>query len=830
MATIPNIQIAPMDYPPKDPAITYSFPLDPWQQHAVSAIHRDENVLVTAKTGSGKTLVGEYQIAYSRKAGQRVFYTTPIKSLSNQKFYDLKRQFPDSSVGIMTGDIKFRPDADIVIMTTEILRNLLYKANTSTAHIGTAGQLTLTDVGAVIFDEVHYINDPDRGHVWEESLCLAPPAIRLILLSATMDAPEEFASWLQTAKAHPITLLKTSHRIVPLIHGIFDAAVTPLPLIPFKTGDESPYNPSTYANWLKARTTLAKDHDKWKQNVKDARKRGESSAGSADKIKLEAFPHRLNQCIETLSLQSLLPALFFAFSRRDCELYAAQVTHDLNTAEESAAVKHILDFHLHRFKADLELLPQYHKLRDLLQRGIAFHHSGVLPLLKEAIEILFARGFVKILFCTETFAVGLNMPTRTAVFLDLKKPSDGGHFRPLRTDEYIQMAGRAGRRGKDTRGIVLYLPARIPLTADELSSIYTGGLVPLQSRLQFHYEFLLKAIHRATADDSADFLTALVGKSYWQITETKARQEAEKELHTQQSALVALQSGLTIVERDDLDLYDTLKTTILNTTNAAKRAAQAQLEQWKSRHMGPKWLKAVESHAKAKELEIKCRKLQESIDYAKTITVESRYEPVLKALEAWKALSLPKDTKALPVVTEFGKIATEFNEGNPLLLAQLYSSKKLHTATAEDIVNVLAAFITDRESEIKTVHPRTLPDVSELVKTTLLECDTWGQQGVAHDTTHNVKSPETFWSLTTLWVQISHDWLHDVPAAIIAKKYEIYEGNLMRGLHKLASLVNEWIAVATMMADVEMLHTLRDIPQRLMRDIAIPESLYLTLT
>ena len=203
---------------PQSLAIEYKFPLDPFQQHAVAAISRHENVLVTAKTGSGKTLVGEYQIAESLAKGKRVFYTTPIKSLSNQKFHDLKGMFP--SVGIMTGDLKFRPDADVVIMTTEILRNLLFKADTATKELGITASLSLENLDAVVFDECHYINDRDRGAVWEETMILLPPTVNLVLLSATIESPELFASWLGELKQKPIHLISTQYRIVPLTHAV----------------------------------------------------------------------------------------------------------------------------------------------------------------------------------------------------------------------------------------------------------------------------------------------------------------------------------------------------------------------------------------------------------------------------------------------------------------------------------------------------------------------------------------------------------------------------------------------------------------------------------
>ena len=204
--------------PEQLPVHPYLFPLDPFQQHAVCAIANNENVMVCAKTGSGKTLVGEYQIYHSLSKGKRVFYTTPIKSLSNQKFYDLKQQFSEATVGIMTGDIKFCPDAQIVIMTTEILRNLLYKKGTTTEHLGLTASISTEDLDAVIFDECHYINDKDRGNIWEETMILLPPHIQLVLLSATLEHPEYLAEWLGNLKQKRIHLIETQYRIVPLTH------------------------------------------------------------------------------------------------------------------------------------------------------------------------------------------------------------------------------------------------------------------------------------------------------------------------------------------------------------------------------------------------------------------------------------------------------------------------------------------------------------------------------------------------------------------------------------------------------------------------------------
>ena len=827
--TIPDITKAAADYPPADPAISYSFSLDPWQQHAVLAIHAGANVLVTAKTGSGKTLVGEYQIAHSLRQKKRVFYTTPIKSLSNQKYYDLKHLFPSASVGIMTGDIKSNPEADIVIMTTEILRNLLFKQNTATAHIGTAGQITLENVDAVIFDECHYINDPDRGHVWEETLILLPPTIHLILLSATIDSPELFAGWLGRAKQWPITLLKTSHRIVPLIHGVYDPStpVKELPLRALKVGDEAPYVAGAYTDWLKAREKKARDVDDWEKRVRTAHATGTSIAGAGGKAKTVSFTHTLNECVEQLKTRDLLPALFFVLSRKDCERYADQVTGSLIDSSDCAAVKHIISFHLHRYAATLEHLPQYHQIVRLLERGIAFHHSGLLPLLKEIVELLFSRGYVKVLFCTETFAVGLNMPTRTVVFLDMKKPAEEDGFRPLRADEYIQMAGRAGRRGKDTRGVVIYLPARAPLDPDEMRGVLSGSLHPLQSRLQFHYDFITKALHAAGAatdvgsKDSAPLWSAVIESSYWSAQRARAIADARVDLERARAEQARL--PLTDAQRTDIQQLKLLE---VQMRTSERRRGAAAISQWKDRHMGPVWAEALRSYAQYENAERNCRKLEDSIAAAEADVGDRRVVPILAALERWNAIT--HGAEGIPCLTEFGTLVTEVNEANPLLVATLYQSKLLAPASAEEVVAVLGAFIVDREAERQTVHPSELR-ASERVKDVLMTIDAWGQKGVTIDRECGVDSPDTYWSLTTLWVSIASDWMSGISAGEITAKYDIYEGNLMRGIHKVANLVNEWISIATYLADVDMLDKLKDVPALLLRDIAQPESLYLRL-
>jgi superfamily II RNA helicase len=821
------------EYPPADPAIAFPFSLDPFQQWAVAAIHRNENVLVTAKTGSGKTLVAEYAIAHALREGKRVFYTTPIKSLSNQKFHDLKRLFPEATVGILTGDIKSNPDAQIVVMTTEIIRNLLFKHSTATAQLGIAGSVSLDGLGTVVHDEVHYVNDPDRGHVWEECLIMTPPQIRLVLLSATIDNPEGFAAWLGDIKQVPMNLLKTSYRIVPLIHGIFDksagaASKEALPMITLKTSDESTVDTEAYSAWIRGREKRVQDGDKWKGTVAAAKKAGESAAGRSGKTKAISFQHQLNECIDTLKEKDLLPALFFTFSRKDCERYADKVVGSMIDDSSDTDIKRIIAYHLHPYMDMLEKLPQYHQITKLLERGIAFHHSGMLPLLKEIVELLFTRGYIKILFCTESLAVGLNMPARSVVFLDLKKPGaesvDG--FRPLQYAEYAQMAGRAGRRGKDTRGYVFYLPAREPLPASEVRSVMAGALTPLSSKIQFHYDFVLKAIHlnySASEGGSEPLWVRMLKNSYWTQQRTEAlkrMEERETELLTEfQERRGKLSAEHRAVLTERLEIEQALAGKL---SQGARKSKQLALKHWDEAHQSPVWKNATAMWVAEKNAEKALAKHGAALESARQFGIEQRLDPVLRALREWTYLD---DDQHL---THRGILATECNEGNPMMMTELYLSGILKDASASEIVAALGSFLAERDSQKKADYadlnklPRRIQDAFYLLEDV-------AKKGARIDLANGVGSSEEFWSVAPYWTEIAYKWMEGADAGHLASLYELYEGNMMRGLLKINNLMEEWLSMATFCGDVAMLDKMRTVPQQLLRGIVQPESLYLRL-
>ena len=476
----------------------YPFKLSPFQKHAINAITNNANILITAHTGSGKTLPAEFAIEYFTSIGKRVFYTSPIKSLSNQKYHDFTNKFPDISFGILTGDIKSNPDAQVVIMTTEILQNMKNDM--------------YSDIGCVIFDEVHYINDADRGHVWEETIMKLPPQILLVLLSATMDNPNRFAEWIESrTDSLPVHIATTNERIVPLHHYTY---VTCTNDVYKKERNESIRQK---IKSLVSEPRLIKTTSSQKLNeqplINNSFVIGKLREHSCDYVKRQ---HVLNNIAQYMVINNMLPAICFMFSRTQIEKSAEELTTVL--LEDDSKIPYTIDEEcmtimrkLPNYKEYIHL-PEYVKIVALLRKGIAFHHAGIIPVFREMLELLFSRGLIKFLFATETFSVGINMPTKTVVFSNLYKPTmESKSGRLLLPHEYSQMAGRAGRRGIDTIGHVIHLDNLIkPYGSVDFANMMKGTPQPLMSRFKISYPFILNELHN---DKSVAELTGSISKS-----------------------------------------------------------------------------------------------------------------------------------------------------------------------------------------------------------------------------------------------------------------------------------------------------------------------------
>ena len=493
-------------------AKSWPFELDTFQKEAVYHLENGDSVFVAAHTSAGKTVVAEYAIALAAKHMTKAIYTSPIKALSNQKFRDFRHVFDD--VGILTGDVQISPEASCLIMTTEILRSMLYR-----------GADLIRDVEFVIFDEVHYVNDLERGVVWEEVIIMLPDHVTLILLSATVPNTYEFASWVGRTKKKDIFVISTPKRPVPLEHYLWAGKE----MFKIVDSDKKFLEPG----WKKANDVLSgRDKAKVPQAADDrvpekggpqARgTRGSSSRGGSGRGQQAGRGQLANRgqgniartgrgggrtsaaqdrnlwvhLVSQLRKDGLLPCCIFVFSKKRCEENADSLSNqDFCTAAEKSAIHIIIEQSITRLKPEDRILPQIRRLRELLARGIAVHHGGLLPIVKEIVEILFAKTLVKVLFATETFAMGLNLPTRTVIFSGYRK-HDGREFRNLLPGEYTQMAGRAGRRGLDTVGSVIIVAAgktEAP-PAGELKQMILGTPTKLRSQFRLTYNMILNLL------------------------------------------------------------------------------------------------------------------------------------------------------------------------------------------------------------------------------------------------------------------------------------------------------------------------------------------------
>ncbi len=440
----------------------FDFPLDDFQIQSLHCVEDGKGLLVAAPTGAGKTVVGEFAAFLAIEQGKKCFYTTPIKALSNQKFAEFVTRFGEDNVGLLTGDTNINSEAPILVMTTEVLRNMLY-----------AGSSTLTNLQSVVMDEVHYLADKFRGAVWEEVLIHLMESVQVISLSATVSNAEEFGEWLGTVRGGTDVIVSEIRPIPLYQHVLIGNRLVDLFKEPGKINPE----------------LLALERESMRK-VKMPRHRRERFDESENKLSRP-------EVIETLDRQGLLPAITFIFSRAACDAAVSQCVHSglrlTNTIEREEIAKTAARLNANLAQEDLDVLG-YDEWLDALERGIAAHHAGLLPSFKETVEDLFKRGLVKVVFATETLALGINMPAKTVILEKLTKWNGEAHV-PITPGEYTQLTGRAGRRGIDIEGnaIVQWSPTIDSAMVAGLASTRT---YPLRSSFTPTYNMAINLIHR----------------------------------------------------------------------------------------------------------------------------------------------------------------------------------------------------------------------------------------------------------------------------------------------------------------------------------------------
>lgn len=524
---------------PKVPAREWPFKLDPFQQTSIDSIERNESVLVSAHTSAGKTVVAEYAIAQCLKKKQRVIYTSPIKALSNQKYREFNGEFGD--VGLMTGDVTINPTATCLVMTTEILRSMLYR-----------GSEIMREVAWVIFDEIHYLRDKQRGVVWEETLIMLPSRVRFVFLSATIPNAMQFAEWIVKVHGQPVHVVYTDFRPTPLQHYFFPQGADGIHLIVDEKGN------FREENFNKAMSTMM---EKMGDDSNDpfAKRKGRGKDKKLNKGGTKG-PSDIYKIVKMIMIKSYNPVIVFSFSKNRCESFALQMSNlTFNEDSEKVMVDKVFENALQMLSDEDKQLPQIKNILPLLRRGIGIHHSGLLPILKETIEILFQEGLIKVLFATETFSIGLNMPAKTVVFTSVRK-YDGVSERWVTPSEFVQMSGRAGRRGLDERGIVIMM-IEDKMEPGVAKDIVRGEQDRLNSAFYLGYNMILNLIR--VEDRSPEYM---LEHSFHQFQSTAGVSELERQLHN----LEIQRSEMTIQDESTIKEYYDLRSQISQYTKDMK--------------------------------------------------------------------------------------------------------------------------------------------------------------------------------------------------------------------------------------------------------------------
>lgn len=762
------------DFINKNPPIVFPYNLDIFQKNAVNSIEEGNHVLVTAHTSAGKSTVAEYCIAKAISEGKKVVYTSPIKTLSNQKYYDFKQSY--ESVGILTGDIKENPEADCIVMTTEILRNMLFRGNEF-----------ISQLGYVIFDEIHYINDRDRGHVWEETIIMLPPHIQLIMLSATISNSELFANWISNIKKHNVDLISTPHRPVPLKHFIFHNDDIHLIL-----NEKNIFDSGKYQEICSF----------YKKDFKNYR----------------SYKSSFNEFIKYLNEKNLFPCIFFSFSRKKCEEYAKCLVPKLTSHEEDKEIKRIIDKYMTGMFKDYAKLNQSVVLTNLLYKGYGFHHSGLVHPLKEIQEILFSKGLIKILFATETFSVGVNMPTRTVVFTELSK-FDGFSkgMRNLNTSEYIQMAGRSGRRGKDANGTVIYYPMRGVLEPYEIRGMMLGSTTKILSKLKLNTQFLLKVLQSPNYD-ILDFVNeSLLGKE-----DSNINASLEVKYNDLLSSISNKEQFVNMIKhKEEVEKYFELINKVGSTRGNKRKKIERELLNFKQ---DKNIMNDINLQIDYNKLVDESRKIKQTIDKNSLhieLEVSKRYLMDVGFLMNTGKVLNELDRSDL---TRKGLMGSEINECNEILLTEIIDNDLFDNLSVEEICGILGIFIESKEDNELSVKDL---ELSEEAKNVLYEISEINIHLDEIAMKHHVDYDPyiTLNSIMMIYQWARGDSLRDI---YLKNSLDLYEGNFVKNITKVLNICNEIIHICEMVGKNIIVEKLQNIESLLLRDIVSFDSIYVS--
>ena len=852
--------------------------LSDFQKWAIKAIVEGDNVLITAHTGSGKTLPAEFAINYFVKHGKKVIYASPIKALSNQKLYDMRKKFPHISFGILTGDCKDNPEADVLIMTTEILRNTLLNKKINATHDGARLPLLFemdfeTELAAVVFDEVHYINDAERGSVWEQAILMLPPQVQLLMLSATIDRPEDFAGWIEAEKTKQIGQGQAKQQIEQgQAKQQIEQGQAKQQIEQGQAQQQAQLNikkmylaptytrvvPLTHYMWLSVNEGVVKKSAKgpYEKKIEELRQQPILIATSAGVFN-EPNYYKMKDVLDYLSKNNthikrqyvlgdllrhlkgkeMLPAICFVFSRKHVEQAAQDINFSLFEDDSGLPVlvekecRHILASKLPNYQEYLDLT-EYKTIVGLLEKGIAIHHAGIIPVLREMVELLFEKGFIRLLIATETFAVGLNMPTKTVIFAGLTK-FNGSTMRLLYPHEYTQMAGRAGRRGLDTLGHVFHCVNLFELpTNSEYKHMLTGPPQKLTSKFKISFNLAL-----AMVEAKQDML-AFMEQSMLSADIQKELRGYEKEEATDVLAIQAKEAQLMLARTPlpALERYKAIQSSLNLLANAARKKARVEMNALETQHKFllnelPK-LEAL-AEAQKKHAETQYHK-KNTINYM-AVTVNELQYILVKNGFACAADANVVDTCAADAnvvgmtITEKGRIAAHLQEVHPLAMTDLYwRMDKFASLDAAHLAGLFSCFYPLSVSDELRSHtcPLAMREFVGYMKERLdvylkAEQDAFLTTGANYDITYDLLP------YVIQWCDSPDELTCKLIIQTVKDYVGIFIGEFVKALLKVNAIALEFERICELTQNIALLEKLREIPRLTLKYIATSQSLYL---
>jgi superfamily II RNA helicase len=810
----------------------YPFPLSSFQKFAIESIVEGNHILVTAHTGSGKTLPAEFAIEHFVSKGKKVIYTSPIKALSNQKFYEFTQKFPNISFGILTGDIKTNPEADVLIMTTEILMNTLYAKNrkedvtinTNSTNLAMFEMDFDNELACVVFDEIHYINDQDRGRVWEETIMMLPRHVQMVMLSATLDSPEKFALWCETRgqndiKSDKIVYLTTTYeRVVPLTHYSFITCTQGI----FKIIKDKELEKEI----MKTTNTLHVLQDS-KGNFSDTNymRVHKTLKTFQDKNHYVKRQHVLNTVAKHMVENNMLPAICFVLSRKALEQCAKEIT--ANLLEDDSKVPYIIRKECEQIIRKLPNyqeylnLPEYINMVSLLEKGVAIHHAGIMPILREMVELLFGKGYIKLLFATETFAVGINMPTKTVLFTDANK-FDGSGTRPFYSHEYTQMAGRAGRRGIDTVGHVIHLSNLFKnIDQTTLKTILKGKPQTLVSKFKISYNLILNLIDIGETNYTKYAKRSMVQndidvtmKGYYDNISN-----IERDIDNMSLVLSSCKTPVETVEE-----YINLKQARLTSVNKKRKEIDRNIQNISNQYITvDRDIEIVSKYNLKRDV---LNKLKEQLSATET-TLETNIAKVINLLKDNDFIKQEDDKNILSLK---GHIATNLREIHCLIFAELIQSAKFKKFEPKEIVGILSCFTNITVPEDK----RYILPTSEHnnVKDCIMDIyDMYQKQSNLElknqiDTGIDYRLHFDLIDYSIRWCECENDVDCKILLSEIGLNKEIFLGEFIKAILKINNITAEMEKVAEYLGDMEFLCILKQVPQLTLKYVATNQSLY----